>query len=237
MVFSRLRRYSERQQKKRLTLSLVGIAVLVTFISLFGVKILIGFSLLVDKLRGGTPSTPPATVQIILPPVLDPLPDATNSSTLTISGKGQSGLTIILYQNEEEYMKFKVSKDGIFRVSSVPLKEGKNIFSAKLSDQKGITSDLSNIIIVVMNNNPPLLDISEPIEGAIVRGEKNIVALQGRTEEEVSVTVNGRFVVLTNDNSFLYDYPLNEGSNTLSIVATDVAGNQTIIDRHVTYQK
>jgi hypothetical protein len=42
-------------------------------------------------------------------------------------------------------------------------------------------------------------------------------------------------VVLHSDNSFSYSYPLNDGDNILTIVATDAAGNQTKVTRKVTY--
>ena len=57
------------------------------------------------------------------------------------------------------------------------------------------------------------------------------------TDDNIAVTINDRMVVIKTDNSFSYGYPLNEGDNILNIVATDAAGNQTTVQRKVTYHK
>ena len=97
MVYSRLIRHEERQQRKRLMWALGGMFALVIFLFVFGLKILVGFSLMVDRVRGNTPQLVSQNQELILPPTLDPLPEATNSATLTITGKSDTGLTIVLY--------------------------------------------------------------------------------------------------------------------------------------------
>jgi len=108
MIFSRTGRLEERKQRKRLLLALVGMVSLLIFLVLFGVKILVGFSLLVDTLRGAPPLTTAPSQTLILPPNLDPQPIATKSGALRISGTGQAGLTIIVYVNEKEVKKTKI---------------------------------------------------------------------------------------------------------------------------------
>lgn len=238
MALSRLRRYSEQQQQKRLTAGLIGIIAILLFLGFFGVKLLIGFSLLIDKLRGGSSNQPAQLTQtLILAPTLNPLPEATNSASITVTGKGQAELTLILYVNELEATKLEVAKDGSFTTPSVSLKDGGNTVSAKLVDANGNLSDLSNVVRTSVKRKPPLLEIQEPSEGSTINGDKKMVTVQGKTDEDVSITINGRFVVIGNNATFQYDYPLDDGANTLSVVASDQAGNQTTIDRHVTYQR
>ena len=112
MAFSRLNRLQDRKEKRRLLLAVVGIIAIFALVLLFGVKALIGFSLLVDKLRGTTPTTSQQSQFIILPPTIDPPPTATNSATISVTGKGQTGLTLILYVNNSEFKKLAVGKDG-----------------------------------------------------------------------------------------------------------------------------
>jgi len=237
MAYSRLTRVSERKEKRRLTLAIVGIIAVFTLILLFGVKALIGFSLLVEKLRGGTTTATQQSQTIILPPTLNPPSTATNSATISITGKGQSGLTLILYVNNNEYKQVSINEDGVFLLTGIPLTNGSNTISAKLTDAKGNLSDLSNIVSVTYGNTPPKLLISDPTDNTTISGDTNTVTVNGMTDDNVTVTVNDRVVVIKTDNSFSFIYPLNEGDNILNIVATDTAGNQTTTQRRVTYHK
>jgi len=237
MTFSRLNRVADRREKRRLVLAIGGIIAVFVLILLFGVKALIGFSLLVEKLRGTTPTTTQQSQLIILPPTIDPPPTATNSATISVTGKGQKGLTLILYVNNNEFKKLEVKEDGTFVIPNVSLTNGTNTISAKLTDTKGNLSDLSNIVSVTYGNMPPKLIISDPTDNTTVSGDPNTVAVNGMTDDSVTVTVNDRMVVIKTDNSFSYSYPLNEGDNILTIVAIDTAGNQTVIQRKVTYHK
>ncbi len=236
MLRSRLSRLEERKERKRLTLAVVGSIAILIFVGTFGVRILIGFSLFVDKLRGTTVPTQQTDV-LILPPVLDPQPIATNSAAIVVTGHGEAGRTLILYLNDGEFKKTKVQEDGTFSVPSVPLSGGTNTISAKLSDDKENTSGLSNVLSVTYANKPPALEVSAPEDNATVSGDTNTVAVTGTTDENVTVTVNGRLVVIKSDNSFSYNYPLNDGDNILTIVATDAAGNQTKVERKVIYHR
>ena len=237
MAFSRLNRLQDRKEKRRLLLAVVGIITVFALILLFGVKALIGFSLLVDKLRGTTPTTSQQSQLIILPPTIDPPPTATNSATISVTGKGQTGLTLVLYVNNSEFKKLAVGEDGTFMVANVSLTNGTNTISAKLTDAKDNVSDLSNIVSVTYGNTPPRLVISDPTDNTTISGDLNTVTVNGMTDDNVTVTINDRMVVIKTDNSFSYNYPLNEGDNILNIVATDTAGNQTTVQHKVTYHK
>jgi hypothetical protein len=235
MTLSRYSRIEEKKQKRRLLLSVFGILTVIVFIAIFGMKILVGFSLFVDMIRGTTP-----TIQsevLILPPALDPLPIATFSSTLRVTGTGQQGLTLILYINDKETKKVSLTKSASFSAQLTDLKDGLNIISAKLSDEKGNLSDLSNILTTSIKKTLPVLEITAPDNNSTVNGESNLVTVSGKSEESTTVTINGRVVVVKNDYSFSYQYPLSEGDNKLVIKTTDQAGNSTTVERSVKYQK
>ncbi|MBI3577688.1 hypothetical protein HY086_06650 [Candidatus Gottesmanbacteria bacterium] len=236
MPSSRLRRSEEKREKRRIVLAISGTIAILAFLGFFGVKLLEGFSLFLDKLRGATPQQQTQN-QLILPPVLDPPVEATNSATITISGRGQADLTFILYVNEKEFKKLPVPKDGNVTISNVTLDEGKNSISAKLSDDKGNLSDLSNVVTITVKKGKPDLDVTAPANGSTIFGDKNAVTVSGKTNAENQVTVNDRFVVVRSDGSFEYTATLSPGENTLKIVAFDDAGNQTTVERKVTYQR
>ena len=234
MAISRFSRFEERKQQRLLILAMCGTVAIIAFILLFGVKILIGFSVFVDRLHGTSKATQP-TQSLILPPTLDPLPEATNSAKLTITGKGNPSLTLILYINEVETKKLTLPQDGAIALS-VTGKNGSNTIRAKLMDDKGNISALSNTVEVMIKNSKPHLEVSSPQDNESISGDPKSVHVTGRTEEENRVTINDRIVLVKNDGSFDYTFSLHDGQNTLTIAATDSAGNQSTVERHITYQ-
>ena len=219
-----------------MVVSIVGIIAIFIFLGIFGVRILIGFSLLVDKLRGT--SQQQVTQQLILPPELDPLPIATNSATIAVSGKGLAGLTVIVYINDTDTEKATVDKDGSFKVASVKLIEGTNTISAKQTDDKKNVSALSEVFTVISKKSKPTLDVSYPTDNQQIRQDQNTVTVTGKTNDEANtITVNDRLAIVRSDGSFSYDLTVPDGDSTIKIVATDTAGNQITIERKINYGK
>lgn len=236
MVRSRLARVEERRERQRLVFSLIGMIAVLGFLAIFGLKILVGFSLLVDRIRGGSPPSPAQNVSVLVSPILDPLPEATNINELTITGSAQSGVTVVVYVDGSEKKKLTVLESGTFSVP-VTLPEGSHTISAKVIDDKGNASELSNIFTVVVKKTPPTLEMSQPNDGDKITGEKNTVLVTGHTEERAHVSVNGRVVIINSDGSFRMTVSLSDGENIIKIIATDEAGNQTLLERKVTYEK
>lgn len=236
MLYSRLRRHEDRKFKKRLIWALCGSIALVVFIFIFGLKLLVSFSLLIDKLHGATPVVKQGQV-LILPPVLDPLPEATNSASLNITGRGDAGFTVIIYIDEEETKKFKIEDDGTFTLLTKRLAEGSHAISAKTTDDKGNLSDLSNVLTVSIKRAKPTLTINQPQDNARIVGDTNTIIVTGTSDPDASVTINGRMALVEDEGSFTYSFTLSEGENTIQVVAADPAGNQTDLTRRVTYQR
>lgn len=235
MVTSRLRRIEEKAATRRIALAIVGSIGILVFLVLFGLRILVGFSLFVDRIRGNSPQ-PQQQASLILPPLLDPLPEATNSSTLTVHGKGNPKMQLILYVNDQEYKKLTIADDGTFEVSGVPVEEGTVMISSKQTDDKNNVSDLSNVISTSIDRTAPKLTIDTPQDGTTINDGTHKVAVAGITDEDLKVTINGRIVVLKSDGSFTYSMPLNDGENKLEIISRDPAGNETRVERRVIYQ-
>ncbi len=236
MQYSRLRRFEEKRQEKKIAFSIIGIIAIFIFLGVFGIKILVGFSLLVDKLRG-TPQQQ-VTQQLILPPEFDPLPIATNSATIAVSGKGQPGMTVIVYINDTDTEKTTVDKDGSFKINSVKLIEGSNTISAKQTDDKKNVSALSEVFTVVSKKSKPTLEISYPPDNQQIRQEQNTITVTGKTNDEANtVTVNDRLAIVRNDGSFSHDLNVLDGDSTIKVIASDTAGNQITVERKINYGK
>lgn len=236
MISSRLGRFENRKAQKRLLIAIGGSIGILLFLAVFGLKILVGFSLLVDRLRGNSSTNPQSQSNLLLPPVIDPIPEATFSSTLSISGRGTAKTQVIVYVNDKQYKKFAVSEDNTFTLSGIPVEEGEVTISSKITDDKGNTSDLSNIIKVTIDQKPPMLEVTKPDDGAKIQDGSHKATIEGKTDEDGRVTINDRIVVVRSGGTFTYAMPLSDGENVLKIVATDPAGNHTTIEKRVTYQ-
>jgi hypothetical protein len=236
-ISSRMRRFEERRLRTRLIFVIIGSTTLVLLLAVFGVRLLIGFSVMVDTIRGNESTTQTERSTLVIPPYIDSLPIATSSSTLVITGRGQEQANIIMFINDQESKKTRVAEDGTFIISSVSLPEGTYTIQAKAEDEHGKYSDFSNTVQTTIIKKPPEIEVTKPNNGDILNGEDNLVSVEGRTDDDVDVRVNDRFVVVKPDGSFQYPYPLQEGENELTIKAIDLAGNTTQIIRKVTYNK
>lgn len=238
MITTRRSRLEEQKQQKKLILSIGGMIAIIVFFALFGVKMLIGFSVFVDTIRGSSP-TPAAqnTKQVLFPPTLDPLPIATFSSILRIGGSGTAGNTITVYDSGKELKKTVIAGNGVYTMQLPTLKDGTHILTVKMSDTKGNTSDPTQGVTIKIKTSKPELTIDTPEDNATINNESNFIAVSGKTESDTTIAINGRIAVIRPDNSFSYTYPLSEGENKLNIVATDIAGNSITVMRTITYHK
>lgn len=235
MTQTRIGRFQERQAKKRLWLSLAGSTVLIALVVFFGVKLLINFSLVIDWLQGfGTP--PSETVQtVILPPTLDALPEATNTATLKLTGKGQPKLTVIIYVNGTMVSSLPVLEDGTFTDPELPLAEGDNMVNAKSKDQTGNLSELSNTVTTRISVKQPKLEVASPQDNETITNDTGVIGITGVTDPDNTVTVNDRLAIIRETGDFSYTFRLNEGDNVISVRSTDEAGNTVTVERKVKY--
>jgi bacillopeptidase F len=237
MVRSRLRNYQDKKERRQIMLILMSMVGIFIFLAIFGVKLLVAFSLGIDKLRGSSPKDQQVSQTIILPPILDPLPEATNSAEIKVSGRAKGDVSILLYVNEKQTDKVKIQSDGTFQFPNVAVKEGTNVISAKAEDDKNNSSDLSEVLSITVIKNKPTLDIASPSDNAVITGEKQMTTVSGKTGSDDTITINDRFVVVNSDGSFSYEFPLKEGEQTITITSKDQAGNETKVERKVTFKK
>ncbi|UXI68190.1 carboxypeptidase-like regulatory domain-containing protein [Tahibacter amnicola] len=150
---------------------------------------------------------------------------------VTITGtlnKPVTGVTI----NQQQA---QLSADGrSFTFERYFLHEGTNLLSANATDSHGRTGTAQ--ITVYVDQTAPLLTVEGPLPGAVtsavridVRGVVNDAVEAGLNAPEpaVKVSANGHTVTATvADRYYLArNVPLEVGSNTVSVTATDVHGN------------
>ncbi|MDP2345518.1 MAG: DNRLRE domain-containing protein [Deltaproteobacteria bacterium] len=117
-------------------------------------------------------------------------------------------------------------------VGLVSLGFGDNDVVVSVTDLAGNVATATRHLVV--DQTPPFLEVSSPAEGALLH--RTPVLLQGVAGDLhlSEVTVNGDPVVLV-AGSFSTSVPLSLGANTLFIRARDLAGNVTLIERHVVF--
>lgn len=117
------------------------------------------------------------------------------------------------------------------------LSDGANVIKvigADNDDNKS-TEVICNFIV---STAAPLLDVTQPIDKLITNASPVTVkgtSTPGTEYVTISkVTVNGEPVELDDTGNFTTDVTLQEGSNTIEVVATDTAGNTTTVRRTIT---
>lgn len=165
--------------------------------------------------------TPPA------PPQFDQLPEYTKEERLEIKGKSESGATVSITTNNSSSDVIANSSGEFNYVFN--LKKGENTISAMATDQSNNKSTSTQSFNVTYDNEEPKIEITNPTDGASYYGNsQRQLSIKGNVDEVVDLTVNGRIVMLKDDNTFSYATTLNEGENKFEVKAIDPSGNETL---------
>jgi bacillopeptidase F len=81
---------------------------------------------------------------------------------------------------------------------------------------------------VNFDNEPPKLDITKPTDGSEFYGSRQRqLVIEGTTDENATININSRMVVVDNQGNFSFGITLQDGTNEFTIKAQDAAGNTT----------
>ncbi len=120
---------------------------------------------------------------------------------------------------------------GAFTVR-VPVGEGTSFITLSATDAAGNTASV--VRQVVLDTRPPELAVTAPAEGLATRESSVVVTGTAKDVSAVTVRVNGVAATVGAEGAFRAEVPLPaDGAATLSIVATDAAGNAAQAERHV----
>lgn len=195
-------------------------------------------SLMFLSLRLGNQPTEDGTVNeksFLFAPNFEPLPEATNSATLKVSGYAQGADQVEIFINGISKKKPRVEKDGSFSVSSLELFEGENKISAIALTDKGDKSGSSKVFSVLFSKKAPQIKLEDLDNGKSFSGERR-VTLKGQVEpDSATLEINGRLVVVREGGLFSHIFSLSDGDNKITFTATDLAGNRTVLERTVRY--
>ncbi|GEM_PF-1166680 len=236
---SRLYRLNQREEKatvKKIVYLFVVSVLLLIFIFTLGIPLLGKFADFLDVVfRKSNSSQVAVDKSIPQAPILDTLPDATNSARLSISGFSVADGKILIFDNDEKVGETQ-PEAGKFRYADFTLKDGNNSIAAKAVSSQGKESDFSQVKKVAFLQKEPRLDVDNPADGQTFSGN-NRIRVSGKTDQNVQVYANG-FLANTNpDGSYEIFVPLSGGDNNVEIKAVDLAGNTKIVKRKVTFTK
>ncbi|MEX2045658.1 MAG: hypothetical protein WEE03_00720 [Chloroflexota bacterium] len=170
-------------------------------------------------------------------PVVNGLPDFTRDAELQLSGRVPSfaiapGRSVEIVLNAAVIANADLDDTGTF-AASLALKDGANAIGLTLLSGKDVVA--RSAYTVILDREPPPLQVLGPVSGAIVDGPNVIV--HGMTEVGAAVTVNGRTIVPGQDGSFSETFTPPVGPVAITVVARDRAGNETTARANVTLRE
>jgi hypothetical protein len=152
------------------------------------------------------------------------LPETTSQAALTFHGVTEPDVTLLI--NDEEV---PVASDGVF-TATVNLVEGANLITGVATD----SADNNTTVLrtVTLDTVVPMLMLTWPPEGLFTT--RTTITVTGVTDPDAALLINDLLVDPQQDGSFsswvLVDRP---GANTITVVAVDRAGNETVAERMI----
>lgn len=232
IISTRRVRAEEKRLIRKTIFTVAGIAGTGLFILFVGLPL---FARAVFIGKSPPQSSTPDEQTILFAPVFNPLPEATNSSKIIVSGHAQKNAQVTLTVNNEPQKPLAVSDDGIFWTEDVRLKEGDNeIYGVTVVKDK--ESVASQTLRVVYKKGEPKLDIASPADDERFSSpdQQNIV-IGGETDPGNRVIINDRVAITDQNGKFSLNFRLTDGENNLKFMVTDSAGNQVTKERKVHY--
>ena len=190
---------------------------------------------------GGSPTPPPPSLEPGRPTLNEPSEAITAAATVTISGslpqdlleKSDALIRIIITRDDGSTItgaEINMPSTPGFNVSQIPLSSGSNQIEAVVV-VNGVEGTRSAPITIVRDTTAPALSVTAPAPGAILSGDS--VSVTGKTDKDIDVQVRNETTGTiesgrsTTKGAFSIDIALRDGTNVLTVTATDGAGNQT----------
>lgn len=229
---SRLTRKVDQQSRKNLFFSVLGIIIVLFIIIRFGLPLLVNYSLFISGSKNNE-EVKNNLASFVVPPILNPMPSATKSAEVVISGFASPKQIIELYINDNLIDKVSVDDKGIFSFEE-KINSGENIIKVKaIIDNK--ESEFSRPISITLRNSSPNVNIESPSNGQSFSKDQTTIDVRGTTDTDVKITVNGFWAIIDSGGHFSYRLLLASGENNIKIIAEDQAGNRTEKELKVTY--
>ena len=184
------------------------------------------FSLFARDRAGNTNSTTWTLLLDITPPALSVSSPRdgllTNQNDTQVTGKTEPGAVVTV-----DGVAVTVQPDGTFTYTFT-LANGPNPISIVSSDKAG---NKATILRTVLMNNKIDLAVVYPTDNMVTN--QITILVQGTTDADALLRLNGGLVTVGSDGSFSVTYTLSEGTNELKFAGLDNYGNTISLTRHV----
>lgn len=233
---SRLLRRSEKQNRKQLRASLIGIVVVIFIAINFGPFLISGLGGLIDTLTGKSKQVTSLRSDADLqPPQLDPLPQGTTEELITVTGRAfYADGKVELFLNNSSYEVVRLNNSQDFEIEDVKLEQGENVFKVRMIINNN-KSDFSQEYKISYIKDEPRLEISFPDDGASFSKADQEINIRGTTDPENTVKVNDFIAIVDTEGNFSNIFKLKEGENKIKVVVTNLAGRNTEKEITVSY--
>lgn len=173
------------------------------------------------------------------------LGSATQDIVMELSDAGGSGLnmaSIIFKVNNIQVSEGVSWSDGAggkktCTYHATNLSDGSNSVSLQVTDNDGNVSDVAEVTFVI-STSAPTLNVTSPTEGLLTNSNKVTVSGTAAAGSDAvtltEVTINGEPAEVGEGGAFSEEITLQEGENTITIIAKDSLGKTTTVTRHVT---
>jgi len=166
------------------------------------------------------------TVDTMAPSLSVTSPDyaLTGTAATLVSGTTEVGATVTVNSLPATVN----GTTGVFS-RTITLAEGANTIKVVARDASGNSAQV--LRSVRLDSTPPALSLTAPAAGS--RVTTNPVHVTGTTEVGATVSVNGISAPVTSSGDFAVDIILSDGSQTITAIATDAAGNHAQATRSI----
>jgi hypothetical protein len=171
---------------------------------------------------------------------------ATSTSSITLSGTASDnvGVTRVTWANTANGTSGIATGTTSWSISAISLAAGTNTITVTASDSAGNTAnDILTVTYAPPDTAVPVIAIASPTSSSTYSTTTSTVTLSGTASDNVGVTrvtwanaANGTSGIATGTTSWSTSaISLIEGSNTLTVTASDSAGNKSSTILAVTY--
>ncbi|MBX5476836.1 MAG: S8 family serine peptidase [Clostridia bacterium] len=172
------------------------------------------------------------------PPVITSPEDGayTNQTAINVTGTAHPGTLVTLYADGNPVGTATADNAGGWTIP-VTLEEGVHMLTATATvegEGPGTgTTDPSAPVVVTVDTTAPTLDVAAPADGSVQN--TRVITVQGSLADANpgSVLVGDTKAALSEDGAFQAEVIGQEGANTITLTATDLAGNETTVARTV----
>lgn len=224
----------ERKIYRRIALLIVAFFAILLIIWFMGTSFINTLSYIQRGNPTDTTTTDNADDLPLLAPVIDKLPDAINTDSITVSGQTTIKISVKLFVNTKETTSATSDDSGAFKFENVKLNLGANLIKVVV-ENKAKEKEESSFSINVDKTKPALV-LNGPVDGAAYPSSTKTVNVNGTTEPNAIVHISGNQAVVDDSGKFSYNLPVIAGENAIEVNSVDEAGNATIVKLTVTVE-